>query len=227
MFKMKKGLVLLIGLMFIFALTACNNEDSEDEETNDTVIATVNDEEIYESTWKKSVDRMMLSYQQQGIDVESEQGQMFVEQIETQALDQLINQTLLYQEAKADNLVVDETEAQAELTEIKEGYDSDEEFATALESNLFTEDELLELLKIELSITAYLDATLDEVTVTEEEKEAYYDDYKEEADDEEEIPPYEDVEENIEAQLISQAEQAQVSEIISTLKESSEIENNL
>ncbi|MFW6318749.1 MAG: SurA N-terminal domain-containing protein [Bacillota bacterium] len=224
---MKKGLVLLIGLMFIFALTACNNEDSEDEETNDTVIATVNDEEIYESTWKKSVDRMMLSYQQQGIDVESEQGQMFVEQIETQALDQLINQTLLYQEAKADNLVVDETEAQAELTEIKEGYDSDEEFATALESNLFTEDELLELLKIELSITAYLDATLDEVTVTEEEKEAYYDDYKEEADDEEEIPPYEDVEENIEAQLISQAEQAQVSEIISTLKESSEIENNL
>ncbi len=227
MFKMKKGLVLLIGLMFIFALTACNNEDSEDEETNDTVIATVNDEEIYESTWKKSVDRMMLSYQQQGIDVESEQGQMFVEQIETQALDQLINQTLLYQEAKADDFVVDETEAQAELTEIKEGYDSDEEFATALESNLFTEDELLELLKIELSITAYLDATLDEVTVTEEEKEAYYDDYKEEADDEEEIPPYEDVEENIEAQLISQAEQAQVSEIISTLKESSEIENNL
>ncbi|MFW5838664.1 MAG: SurA N-terminal domain-containing protein [Bacillota bacterium] len=224
---MKKGLVLLIGLMFIFALTACNNEDSEDEETNDTVIATVNDEEIYESTWKKSVDRMMLSYQQQGIDVESEQGQMFVEQIETQALDQLINQTLLYQEAKADDFVVDETEAQAELTEIKEGYDSDEEFATALESNLFTEDELLELLKIELSITAYLDATLDEVTVTEEEKEAYYDDYKEEADDEEEIPPYEDVEENIEAQLISQAEQAQVSEIISTLKESSEIENNL
>lgn len=224
MFKMKKGLVLLIGLVFIFALTACNNDDNEPE---DEVIATVNEENIYESTWQKSVDRMLLSYQQQGLDVESEQGQIFVEQIEVQALEQLINQTLLYQEAKANDFEVDIEAAQADLTELKQGYQSEEAFATALENNLFTEDELLNLLQIELSITAYLDATLDEVTVTEEEKIAYYDDYVEQADEEEEIPPYEDVEENIEAQLISEGEQAQISTLIEDLKAASDIENNL
>jgi parvulin-like peptidyl-prolyl isomerase len=223
-FKIKKGLVLLIGLVFIFSLTACNNED---EEPKDSAVATVNDEIIYESTWQNSVDRMLLSYQQQGLDLESEQGQMFVEQIETQALEQLINQTLLYQEAKANNFEVGDEEAQADLTELKQGYDSKEAFETALSNNLFTEEELLNLLKIELSITAYLDATLEEVTITEEEKQAYYDDYVEQADETQTIPPYEDVKDNIEAQLINEGEQAQVTEILSTLKESSTIERHL
>ncbi len=224
MFKMKKGLVLLIGLVSIFALTACNNENDEPE---DEVIATVNEENIYESTWEKSVDRMILSYQQQGMDVESEQGQMLVEQIETQALEQLINQTLLYQEAKANDLEVDTEDAQADLNELKQGYESEEAFASALETHLFTEDEFLTLLQTDLSITAYLEATLDDITVSEEEKLAYYVKYIEQIEEEEDIPAYVDVEENIEAQLAGEAEQEQITLLLEDLKASSDIEKNL
>lgn len=228
MLTKKKGLVLLIGLLFMLTLSACGNDEETTEEPEDSVVATVNDEAIYESEWQQAVDRTLSGYEQQGIDFETEQGQMIVEQVESQALEQLIHQTVLYQQAEANDFTVDEDAAQAELDSIKAAYESDEAFAEALEANMFTEQELIDMFEIELSINAYLESQLEEVTVTELEKIEFYEEYKAQSEEQgQSVESYDTVEDQIEQQLISNKEQEQISAILESLIEESDIERNI
>lgn len=227
MLNKKKGFVLLIGLLMMFTLSACN--DSEPSENSEAVaVARVNDEPIYESDWQVTVDRLMANYEQQGADLESEQGQMLVQQIETQALEQLIQQTVLYQHADDNGYVIDDDVAQSELDKLKANYENDTAFEAALETNMFTEDQLLETFKIELSINAYFDEHVEEVNVSDLEKMEFYQNYKAESEEQgQPVEIYSEVEDQIEQQIINNKQQEQINDLVESLMESSDIERLL
>lgn len=227
MLNKKKGFVLLIGLLMMFTLSACN--DSEPTEDSEAVaVARVNDEPIYESDWQVTVDRLMANYEQQGADLESEQGQMLVQQIETQALEQLIQQTVLYQHADDNGYVIDDDVAQSELDKLKANYENDTAFEAALETNMFTEDQLLETFKIELSINAYFDEQVEEVNVSDLEKMEFYQNYKAESEEQgQPVEIYSEVEDQIEQQIINNKQQEQINDLVESLMESSDIERLL
>lgn len=222
----KKLLLVLPLLMLMLLITACGGRD--------TVVATVNGEEILESELDASVDQMVSSYEQYGLDMESEQGQMMLVQIKTQALENLIQQEVLMQAAEEAGYTVSDEELDTEIGGIKAQFTTEEEFGEALEANGFTPESYRKRLKAELMISEFFQAQIETKEVSEEEIEAYYDDYveqleehNEDAEEEEirEIREFDEIKDDIEEQLIQEDRQAQIGELIETLMAKADIEH--
>lgn len=222
----KKLLLVLPLLMLMLLITACGGRD--------TVVATVNGEEILESELDASVDQMVSSYEQYGLDMESEQGQMMLVQIKTQALENLIQQEVLMQAAEEAGYTVSDEELDTEIGGIKAQFTTEEEFEEALEANGFTPESYRKRLKAELMISEFFQAQIETKEVSEEEIEAYYDDYveqleehNEDAEEEEirEIREFDEIKDDIEEQLIQEDRQAQIGELIETLMAKADIEH--
>ncbi len=222
----KKLLLVLPLVMLMLLITACGGRD--------TVVATVNGEEILESELDASVDQMVSSYEQYGLDMESEQGQMMLVQIKTQALENLIQQEVLMQAAEEAGYTVSDEELDTEIGGIKAQFTTEEEFEEALEANGFTPESYRKRLKAELMISEFFQAQIETKEVSEEEIEAYYNDYveqleehNEDAEEEEirEIREFDDIKDDIEEHLIQEDRQAQIGELIETLMAKADIEH--
>ncbi len=222
----KKLLLVLPLLMLMLLITACGGRD--------TVVATVNGEEILESELDASVDQMVSSYEQYGLDMESEQGQMMLVQIKTQALENLIQQEVLMQAAEEAGYTVSDEELDTEIGGIKAQFTTEEEFEEALEANGFTPESYRKRLKAELMISEFFQAQIETKEVSEEEIEASYNDYveqleehNEDAEEEEirEIREFDEIKDDIEEQLIQEDRQAQIGELIETLMAKADIEH--
>ena len=228
----KKLLLVLPLLMLMLLITACGGRD--------TVVATVNGEEILESELDASVDQMVSSAKQQyaqfgmDLDMESEEGQMMLVQIKTQALENLIQQEVLMQAAEEAGYTVSDEELDTEIGGIKAQFTTEEEFEEALEANGFTPESYRKRLKAELMISEFFQAQIETKEVSEEEIEAYYNDYveqleehNEDAEEEEirEIREFDDIKDDIEEQLIQEDRQAQIGELIETLMAKADIEH--
>lgn len=214
---MKKFLMILsIGFVLMFA-AACE-EDAEP-------VAIVNDEEILEKEYELMVDQMKQPYKQQGMDFEGEQGEMMLEQIESMALETLIQQEVIIQQAEADGHSVSDEEIDEKFEEAKAGFQTEEDFEEALEENNYTEETFRSFLADELLIEAYLDAEIDEVEISDEDIEEAYEEYKKNMEEHEDDPePLEEIEDKLEEQIIQQKEQELINEHVEGIKEDSDIE---
>ncbi len=216
--KLTSGL-LFIGLVVLLA--ACGNDDSEP-------IAIVNGEEIPTYRFNEQVDRMKSGYEQQGIDFDSEDGAQFLAMIEQQAINTLIQQTVLIQGAEEAGIELDEASVDDAYAGIRNQFDSEEMFEEALEANGFTEDSLREMIYVELKIEKFFDASVDDVDVSDADIEEYYADYEEQMEQhDQEAEALEDIWDEIEAQIIQERQSEQFNEVVDTLMEQSEIENFL
>jgi len=216
--KLTSGL-LFIGLVVLLA--ACGNDDSEP-------IAIVNGEEIPTYRFNEQVDRMKSGYEQQGIDFDSEDGAQFLAMIEQQAINTLIQQTVLIQGAEEAGIELDEASVDDAYAGIRNQFDSEEMFEEALEANGFTEDSLREMIYVELKIEKFFDASVDDVDVSDADIEEYYADYEEQMEQhDQEAEALEDIWDEIEAQIIQERQHEQFNEVVDTLMEQSEIENFL
>ena len=248
LFGSKKGVLIMLAAVLV--LGACGspgapeNLESNGEDTVEQgeVVAVVNGENIYEAPYFRLMDRMKINYQEQGIDFESDEGQVMLQQLEEQAIQFMIQQEVLVQEAKNRGVTVEEEAVEAEAQAIRDQFDTDEEFQAVLEQNHFTEKELMDTLAAEMTVDALLNQEVGEVTVSEEELEEMYQFYEmqqeeqleamkesgEEISEEDlammELPPYEEIKESLRVQLMQEKEQEAEMAVIEQLMEASEIE---
>ncbi len=240
----KLTLILIVTLI----LAACSGNGEQEAQNSDPEIemgepvALVNGEKIYEVQYERMTERMLAAYEQQGISLEGDEGEAMLEQIQQQTLDQMIQQEVLLQEAESLGLSPSEESVEEELDSIRSQFDSDEEYKMALEQNRFSENELKETLVQELSIEAYLEENMPEITITDDELQEYYNQYKaqqeeqikamEESEEEipqeqlsmMEVPAYNEIKEDLKASLTQQKEQEQIIALIDELMEKSDIE---
>ncbi len=197
---------------------ATGQQGVSDEELveEDQAVATINGEEIIGSSYNQIYPLVKSTLEQAGQDVED------TEAIKQQTLNELITQELIRQDAKAEGLTVEQEEIDNELAAYEEQFG--EEYASALESSGYTEETLKEQIENDLLSEKYMESVLG-IKVTDEEIKEYYQSAAEE--NEEDLPPLEDVEDQIKQTLTSQKQQEKQEEIqakIDELRENAEIE---
>ena len=212
-----KKIIPIFTLIFLFAfgIAGCSSDEP---------VAIVNDEEILESVYNETLDRMKRLYEAQ-IDFESEQGQTFLTQLEENVLDMLIQQRVIFQAAKAEGYLVPMSEIELEFNAIRDSFDSEAEFEAALEDNVLTAQRFKESLQQDATIDAYFEALLDIEPVTEEDVIAFYEeqfDLAEEAG--QEIPELDEVFTLIEDELNERRKQEAANALVEQLMAAATIE---
>jgi hypothetical protein len=191
-----------------------NDDFSEsDEFFEGEVAATVNDKEILQED--------VLLFQQSL----EQQGQQVSEQ---EALEQLINQEVLYQEVNAQGYDVTDEEAESEIeNQLAQQGMSLDEYKEQLESQEISYEEQLNSIKEQLNIQNYIGSQIseDDLSVTVEEIQEYYDLYVQEVG-EDEVPPLEEIEDQIEMVVQQNKEQELVSFLVQELVENANIKYN-
>lgn len=102
---------------------------------------------------------------------------LLVEQNGQAALDSLIDQSIIKQEAEKQKIVISEQTIDKEIEGLKQSYGSEEEFNTALATYGTTLEKVKEDLAVSLMVEKLLEP---EISITEEEIKTYFEEHKEE-----------------------------------------------
>ncbi|MFO7710904.1 MAG: SurA N-terminal domain-containing protein [Candidatus Woesearchaeota archaeon] len=184
-------------------------EEETGDELTGNVVATVNGEEIT----SEEVSAIQQTFMQQGQQVSEEQ-----------ALEQVISQKLLAQEAQEHMPTNEEAESAIEM-QLQQQNATLEQYKQQVQAQGMSYEEQLQRIREDLAIQTYLEANMDNFTVTDEEAEAYYDEYKA-SQAPNEVPPYEELEAQIVATVQQQKQQEARLAIVEELKEDAEINYN-
>lgn len=143
---------------------------------------------------------------------------------EEEALEQLIAETVLYQEADEQGYAPTMDEAEQELeARVASSGRTMEDFKADLAKSDFSYEEYLQDFQRQLAINSYLDDAVQVPEVTELEARVFYENYKQESP-EAELPPFEQLKSEIMALLEQQKRQEATSLLIEELKEKADIE---
>lgn len=189
-------------------------EFNDDEKINeDKVVANINDIEITGEMYNLIYVQTKIQLDQFGQDVSD------LEYVKELAIDGLINQEIIRQDAKKAGIVVSDEEITSEFEAIKS--DNEERFQTFLEKYHLTEQAFKDQLLFALTHDKYIESELPLIEVTDEEVEEVYNELKK---SNQEIASLEDVEEQLKRELIIQKEQESLQQRIEELKEQATIE---
>ncbi|WP_066634306.1 peptidylprolyl isomerase [Desulfolucanica intricata] len=154
-----KRIITLLVLVFSLVLPAgCGSQ----------VVATVNGEEITQEELDKKINETKALYQQQGIDLEGDDGKQMLEMLKQQTLEEMINNKLLMQEAKKQGKNLTDKQIKEKVAELKKQFSSEEEFKKYLKQAGMTEKELVYLINLGDYVTRDLKP------VTEAQAQEYY-----------------------------------------------------
>lgn len=143
---------------------------------------------------------------------------------EEEALEQLIAETVLYQEAEQQGYAPTMDEAEQELeARVASSGRTMEDLEADLAKSGFSYEEYLQDFQRQLAINSYLDDAVQVPEVTEIEARVFYENYKQESP-EAELPPFEQLKSEIMALLEQQKQQEAASLLIEELKEKADIE---
>ncbi|MFZ5595735.1 MAG: peptidylprolyl isomerase [Bacillota bacterium] len=142
--------------------------------------AVVNGEAISTKQLDETVQNMIKSYQAYGYQIDEKQDADMVAMIRSQAIDNLINKTILLQEAKKMELTVTPEEVDKELANIK-GKMSEEDYRKRLQDSGLTELKLRQEIEKSLLISKLEDKVVADVPpATVDQAREYYQQNKEE-----------------------------------------------
>lgn len=183
-------------------------------------VATVNGNKITRADFDTSVNQISTGAQAQGVDVTSPEVQA---DMESQAIDMLVNTELLKQEAIARGLEVTDEDVQNRYTELVGQVGGEEALAERMSEFDVTENTLRRDIKNELTIQVLLEQVFadESIVVSDEEVMELYDAAKEVTPD---IPELAEVRAQIEAQIKSSKEQEIVTTFVNSLREKAQIE---
>ena len=143
---------------------------------------------------------------------------------EEEALERLIAETVLYQEAEQQGYAPTMDEAEQELeARVASSGRTMEDFEADLAKSGFSYEEYLQDFQRQLAINSYLDDAVQVPEVTELEARVFYENYKQESP-EAELPPFEQLKSEIMALLEQQKQQEATSLLIEELNEKADIE---
>ena len=208
----------------VLVLGACSNETSEKGKADNKkeMVATVNGEGILKEDYEKQLESTKATYQQQGMNPE-ELDSKAKEEMEQTVLDQLINVELLLQTAQDKVESIPQSEVDSELKNVKSQFEDDKQYKVALKENKLTEKELKVQLKEQLMITKYIDSSIGEVTVSDDEVKTVYEQYKQQLETQKQKPEdFEAVKPQLEQQAIAQKKEEKLSKLIEELRKNNE-----
>jgi hypothetical protein len=181
-------------------------------------VATVNGEGISNADFNTQQTQALAT---QGVDPATLDSEAWIT-IQNQILDSLISQELLEQAALASDVDVPAEEIDTQVDAIKAQFEDETMYEQALASEGLTETELRAQLAIDLSIEPYLEQTLDlaSITVNEEEVNQVY----QEAAAQQDLPPLEQVRNEVEQLAVQRKRQPIIDQHIAALREVATVE---
>jgi parvulin-like peptidyl-prolyl isomerase len=210
----------ILSILIFAGATILLDEHAQDtsDQSNDanntitgTVVATVNGEEI---TFD-DVTSIQQSYMQQGQQL-----------LEEEAIEQLIDQKILIQEAQQQGFMQTDEEAESTIeTILLEQNSTLEEYKQQLKQQGLSYEEQLQEYKNQAAIQNYLNDVFknENFSVTDEEAINYYEIYQQQS--EQEVPPYEDLESQIKDYLRQQKQQEAINALVQELREDADIKH--
>src|SRR5690625_115380 len=235
---MKRLMMLLTTLILAIVLVACSNktankdpneiadiqsteedtnqeiEFNDDEKINENkVVANINDIEITGEMYNLIYVQTKIQLDQFGQDVSD------LEYVKELAIDGLINQEIIRQDAKKAGIVVSDEEITSEFEAIKS--DNEEGFQTFLEKYNLTEQAFKDQLLFALTHDKYIESELPLIEVTDEEVEEVYNELKK---SNKERARLEDVEEQRKREQRIKKDKESLQQRIEELKEQATIE---
>ena len=176
------------------------------EGSPEDVVALVNGEEVYRKDYSFQLDYMKSLYEMQGVDFRRTDSQDILRQLEVYALEELINQRLIIQQAREENIQVSHQEVEEEYQEVAAQFDDEEDLLSELAEINLTRDGFMSLIQEQLLFQRYMENYLDEVDpeeleVSEEELETMYSLYSSQIED---LPDFEKYKDQLEQELIQQ-----------------------
>jgi len=183
-------------------------------------VAIVNDEEITGKDLNTSIQQFNQAALAQGVDTTNPD---VAADIRTQALEVLVNTTLLKQAAQAQGIEVSDDEVAERLQTIETEIGGEDVLQTRIEELGLSQADLKEDIKEEILIQTLLDSIFAEaeISVSEAEIQTVYDAA---GGTEGGLPPLEEVRDQVEAQVRGTKEQAVIDEYLITLKADAEID---
>lgn len=183
------------------------------------LVARVNGEDISREDFDVQFAQAEQLFLQQGADPSNPQ---LVEQLQAQVLDQMIAGILIRQEAEKAGLAVDESQVETEISAIIQNVGGREAFDQEIANANLSEEELRGNIRERFLVNQYINSQIPEgeIIATDEEMRALYD----EVSAQQELPPFEEVEEEIRAEIIRQKIDERIGALIASLHASAEVE---
>lgn len=185
------------------------------------VIGTVDGDKIYRDEFDQAVRTIEEGARQQNIDTTDAAVRA---EIETQAFQTVVDNTILRNAAKEAGAVATEEEVQAKYDELLAQVGGEEELARQLAELNLSEEDLRKNIKDRVLVDNYLVMTTDIeiLTVTEEEVTAFIASLN--ATD---LPSLEEIRPQVEAQVLMQKQQQLLAQLIETLRSQAVVESKM
>lgn len=135
---------------------------------NPNLVAIVDGEEITKNELESRINLVKENVKSQGIDVSDEKT---LKEIEASTLDEMINEKVLFQDAKKKGIVASDSEVEKTYNEIVAQYKNKEDFAKDLTAKNLTEQTLRESIAKQLTLIKYIGQNIDPKNITASEKE--------------------------------------------------------
>lgn len=195
------------------------------------VVATVNGDDIslemFTETYEGQFQQASAAAAQSGAPMDQDA-------LKKQTLDGMVSSLLLTQAADEAGITVTDEQIDADIEALatENGAASADEFLTLVQGQGFTEDEVREEVEKKVKIEEYIEAEGDVKKPTEQDAQELYDTVAEQQPPSEDpaaqsLPPFEDVQVELEAQLTQEAESKAVETLLTTLREEGDITENL
>ena len=227
---MKKISLYILALTTVLVLAACGYDSDEEEEAQeaqeppeqeeveisddekvdeDEAVVSINDVELTGEAYNLIYVQTKSELAQVGQDIEDDS------EMKNAAIDALVGQELLKQDAENQGIEIDEDEVESEFKTFKE--ENEEELTSLLDEYDLSENAFKDQLHFSLIYEQYLESDAPEMEISDDEVQEMYDELKGEN---EEMPELEDVEEQLKQGIRQEKIQAKIEE----LKEDAEVE---
>jgi parvulin-like peptidyl-prolyl isomerase len=156
-------LVALIMVM-VFLFTACGQN----------IVAEVNGKKITKEELQKKVDINKSMMEGQGLKFDGKEAEGMLKFLEMQVLSQMIQETVVMQDAEKQGIKLDDNKAQGEIDKFKKLY-GDSQFKELLTQQKTTEAEFKKTVATQIQANELFEKVTKNVTVTDADLKAYYD----------------------------------------------------
>ncbi|MHB1128167.1 MAG: peptidylprolyl isomerase [Bacillota bacterium] len=158
--------LLLITISLVALVVAgCGKKDG---------VAIVNGETISSADFNARLDQDKAYLERQGASFDGDQGQKMLDAVKESTLQQMIQETIIHQDAKAQGINITSEQVKKSLQDLKAQF-SKEQFEEALKQQNLTEEKLMQELKYNLTAEALFKKVTGGITVSDSDTKNYYD----------------------------------------------------
>jgi hypothetical protein len=186
------------------------------------VVAVVNDEELTGEDYNGALTSIQSQMQQMGQDPSSKES---TEQVKAQALDMLVNQTLILQKAKEAEIKAAKAEIDEKYSSFEKQYGGEKEMKKVLKDQNMDVKTVKEKIAESIIFEKYLDKVAPAGKVTDKEIKEYYDQAATTSKEAgQELPPLEEASKKIEGIIKQEQQQKLLAAHVEELKAAAKIE---